>query len=165
MDGNKIDDPSIMADSFNNFFVNLGPDLASKIPNSPTEFHGFLGNRNSQSIFFEPVVEEEVKIIINNLNNKKSSGHDGITNFLLKNVADEIISPLTYILNQSLFSGKIPNEMKIAKVVPIFKKGEKDSVNNYRPISLLTLVSKILERLVYTRTVKFLLDHEILSNS
>ena len=165
VDGNKTDDPATMAESFNNFFVNLGPDLANKIPDSQTEFHTFLKNRTSQSLFFEPVVDEEIKIIINNLNNKKGSGYDGITNFLLKNVVNEIISPLTYILNQSLSNGKVPDKMKIAKVVPIFKKGHKESLNNYRPISLLTTISKILERLVYKRTLKFLIDYNILSNS
>ena len=157
-DGVQVDDPSTMAKTFNDFFVNLGPNLANKIPDSQTEFHAFLKSRSSQSLFFAPVVEEEIKDIINNLNNKKSSGYDGITNFLLKNIINEIISPLTYILNQSLFRGKVPQKMKIAKVIPIFKKGQKDSVNNYRPISLLTSISKILERLVYVRTLKFLVN-------
>ena len=138
------------------FFVNLRPNLASKIPDSQTEFHSFLKNRNSQSLFFAPAVEEEIKHIVNNLNNKKSSGFDGITHFLLKNIINEIISPLTYILNQSIITDKVPQKMKIAKIVPIFKKGQKESLNNYRPISLWTSISKILERLVYTRTLKFI---------
>ena len=83
----------------------------------------------------------------------------------MKNVVNEIISPLTYILNQSLSNGKVPDKMKIAKVVQIFKKGHKESLNNYRPIPLLTTISKILERLVYKRTLKFLIDYNILSNS
>ena len=113
-DGLQIDDPQAMAEAFNDFFVNLGPNLASKIPDSQTEFHSFLENRNSQSLFFAPAVEEEIKDIVNNLNNKKSSGFDGITNFLLKNIINEIISPLTYILNQSITTGKVPQKMKIA---------------------------------------------------
>ena len=164
-DGLKVDDPPKIAEAFNDFFVNLGPNLADQIPNSNTDFHTFLRNRNSQSLFFAPVVEEEIKDIVSNLNNKKSSGYDGITNFLLKNVINEIISPLTYILNKSLTSGKVPLKMKIARVVPIFKKGQKDSVNNYRPISLLTSISKILEKLVYTRTIKFIVNCKILSDS
>ena len=87
------------------------------------------------------------------------------TFFFFYNIINEIISPLTYILNQSLFRGKVPQKMKIAKVIPIFKKGQKDSVNNYRPISLLTSISKILERLVYVRTLKFLVNCNILSDS
>ena len=77
----------------------------------------------------------------------------------------EIISPLTFILNQSLSSGKVPNLMKIARVIPIFKKGQKDLVNNYRPISLLTSFSKILERLVYKRTLKIFISCKILTDT
>ena len=116
-------------------------------------------------MFFAPVVEEEIKDIVNNLNTKKSSGYDGITNFLLTNIVNEIISPLTHILSLLLTSGTVPQKMKIAKVVPIFKKGQKDSVNNYRPISLLTSISKVLDRLVYTRTLKFLVNCKILNDT
>ena len=163
-DGRHIDDPVAMAEVFNDFFVNLGPHLANKIPNTQTKFHSFLKERNANSLFFIPIVEEEIKEIVKNLNNKKSSGNDGITIFLLKNIIDEIISPLTHILNQSLSTGKVPQKMKIAKIIPIFKKGQKEIVNNYRPISLLTSISKILERLVYKRTLRFLVNCKILSN-
>ena len=163
-DGLQIDNSTDMAEIFNDYFVNLGPDLANKIPNSRTSFHSFLKDRNSESLFFVPIVEEEIIEIVNSLNNKKSSGYDGITNFLLKNIIHEIITPLTHILNQSLAQGKVPIKLKIARVVPIFKKGQKESVNNYRPISLLTSISKILERLVYKRTLRFLINCKILSN-
>ena len=164
-DDRKIEDPVDMAAVFNEYFVNIGPDLASNIPQSGIDFCNFLKDQNPKSLFFAPVVEEEVKDIINNLNAKKSSGYDGITNFLLKNIVNEIAIPLTHILNLSLLSGKVPQKMKIARVVPIFKKGQKDLVNNYRPISLLTSFSKILEKLVYTRTVKFLFNCKILCDS
>ena len=154
-----------MAEEFNNYFVEIGSKLASNIPDSDKQFHEFLENRNTQTLFFTPVTEEEVKDIINNLPAKKSSGFDGITNFLLKNVINEIISPLTYIFNSSLPNGIVPEKLKIAKVVPIFKKGQTDSLNNYRPISLLPSLSKILERLVYTRTLIFLNKCNILSDS
>ena len=96
----------MMAAVFNEYFVNIGPNLASNIPDSGTNFRNFLKDQNPQSLFFAPVVEEEVKDIINNLNAKKSSGYDGITNFLLKNIVNEIVTPLTHILNLSLSSEK-----------------------------------------------------------
>ena len=68
------------------------------------------------------VMEEKVEDKINNFYTIKASGFDGITNFLLKNLSDEIISPLTYIMNMSLLKGVVPDQMKIAKVIPIFKK-------------------------------------------
>ena len=72
-----------------------------------------------------------------------------------------IADPLVYIINLSISSGIVPDNMKIAKVVPIFKKGNKDDVNNYRPISLLTTFSKIIERIIYIRTIKFCQLHNI----
>ena len=165
VDNAQLKEPSEISEAFNNFFVNIGPNLASSIPNSHKPFHHYLNNKNASSLFFDPVVEEEVKDIVNNLNTKKASGFDGITNFLLKNLVDEIISPLTYILNMSLLKGVVPDRMKIAKVIPIFKKGNKEELGNYRPISLLTSLSKILERLVYSRTLKFFNEFNIFSNS
>ena len=152
-----------MAEVFNEYFVNIGPNFANNILNSNTNFRNFLKDRNPQSLFFAPSVEEEIKDIVNNLNEKKSCGYDDITHFLLKNIVNEIITPLTHISNLS--SGTVPLKMKIARVVPIFKKGKGDSINNYRPISLLTSISKCLERLVYKRTIKFLVNCKILCDS
>ena len=135
----------------------IGPNLASNIPDSRTEFCNFWKDQNPQSLFFAPVVEEEVK--------DKNFRIRWDYKYSIKNIVNEIVTPLTHILNLSLSSGKVPHKMKIARVVPIFKKGQKDSVNNYRPISLLTSVSKILEKLVYTRTVKFLLNCKFLCDS
>ena len=164
-DGIKIDDPKEMAEVFNNYFVNIGPNLAHNIPDSNKDFHSYLTNRNPQSLFFTPVTEDEVKQVVNNLKTKRSSGYDDITNFLLKNIINEIVAPLTHILNLSLSQGIVPQNMKIAKVIPVFKKGPKDSLNNYRPISLLPSLSKVLERLIYTRTLDFLVNCNILSDS
>ena len=165
VDNAQLKEPSQISEAFNDFFVNIGPNLARSIPNPDKTFHHYLNNKNSFSLFFEPVAEEEVKDIINNLNTKKAAGFDGVTNFLLKNLVNEIISPLTYILNKSLLKGVVPDQMKIAKVIPIFKKGNKEELGNYRPISLLTSLSKILERLVYSRTLKFLNEFKVFCNS
>ena len=72
-----------------------------------------------------PILEHEVIDVVNNLKAKKSSGYDGITNSLLKKIIGQIISPLTHIFNLSLTKGTVPNKMKIAKVVPIYKKRNK----------------------------------------
>ena len=97
--------------------------------------------------------------------NKKSSGHDGINNFILKGVISSIADPLAHIFNESLSSGQIPHLMKVAKVIPLFKKGDQLEINNYRPISLLTSLSKVLEKIIFIRTIKFLKLNNILSNS
>ena len=111
-----------------------------------------------------PTNEEKVLSIIHFLKIGKSPGCDTISNSLVKNLAVEIVQPLVHIFNLSLTNGIVPREMKVAKVVPIFKKGDPKLLTNYRPISLLTSFSKILEKLIYVRTVKFLNSSKIFSN-
>ena len=113
-------------------------------------------------MFFTPITEEEVIKVIKNLDTKKSAGHDGISILIIKKLADELSNPLTYIFNMSLKSGIVPDQLKIARVVPIHKKDSKNVFNNYRPISVLPGFSKILERLVFNRCISFLNKYNIL---
>ena len=155
--------PAGMAEIFNDFFSSIGKNLSQNIPSSCKSFRDFLGTPNSKTIFFDPTYAEEITKIVANLKEGKSPGHDGIDNYLIKNIFPQIVDPLVHIINSSLTTGHVPNSMKIAKVIPIYKKGEKDDVNNYRPISLLTFISKILERIVYIRTERFLKTCDIFS--
>ena len=99
------------------------------------------------------------------LNIKNSSpGHDDINIKVLKAIKDDIIAPLTHLCNTSLITGKVPNELKIAKVIPIHKKGKLNELGNYRPVSVLPAFSNVYERLVYNRIFKFIDDHNILYN-
>ena len=164
IDDNNIDDPNIMAESFNSYFSQIGENLARSIPDNNKPFHEFLQSPNTSSIFFTPTDSSEIINIVNNLKTHKSPGFDGINNYLLKSVIKQIVEPLVYIFNLSLTSGQVPNDMKLAKVIPIFKKGDNLLVSNYRPISLLTSLSKVLEKIVYKRTIDFLNKHNILSN-
>ena len=84
---------------------------------------------------------------------------------ILKKVIQNIVSPLTYICNKSFINGVFPDEMKIAKVIPLFKAGEKNKFTNYRPVSLLPQFSKVLEKLFNVRLEKFLVKHNILSEN
>ena len=83
---------------------------------------------------------------------------------LIKKSINYILYPLTHIVNISLSTGVVPCHLKIAKVIPIHKNGETDLIKNYRPISILPSFSKIIEKIVYTRTVSFLQKHNILTN-
>ena len=80
-------------------------------------------------------------------------------------IAPFIVPPFTSICNHSLLSGRVPNELKIAKVIPVYKSGESSLVSNYRPISILPCFSKILERVVVNRLNKFIAKFKILSPS
>ena len=98
---------------------------------------------------------EELLDIVSSLKNKKSPGYDHVTNELITIFIAGIVIPLAHIFNLSMANGIVPMKMKIAKVVPIFKKGDPQLLNNYRPISLLTSFSKLLEKLIYIRTITF----------
>jgi len=116
-------------------------------------------------IFLNRTDKDEIRTIITQMNPRKSSGDDEISVKLIQNSSDILINPLLFIFNESLKQGVVPDKLKIAKVIPIYKKGDKYSTKNYRPISLLSNFDKILEKLVYKRLIKFFNKYELLYNS
>ena len=164
IDDQMVGDKNIIVEKFNEYFCNIGPNLKKNIPNSQTDFHDYLGERNMQSLFLVPTNDEELLGIVKALKNKKSPGYDHIVNELIKQVIVGILQPLVHIFNLSMSSGVVPINMKIAKVVPIFKKGDSQLLTNYRPIPLLTCFSKILEKIIYVRTITFLNKTCVFSN-
>jgi hypothetical protein len=110
-----------------------------------------------------PTSDEEVTNIIKTLKNS-SPGWDGISVSILRNTCSHIVKPLVYLLNLSLSSGLVPNELKVAKVIPIFKSGESSALCNYRPVSILPILSKILEKLMYVRLCSFFDKMKVLSD-
>ena len=101
--------------------------------------------------------------ILTNLNSYKSAGSDGIPPYMFKSCKASIAAPLASIINQSLLSGVFPTAYKHAHVCPLFKSRDKLSATNYRPISLLPLASKVLEKIVHPQVVEFFSDHNELS--
>ena len=161
--GTIITDPTVISNEFNDFFVNVGPNLASKIQSTGKHYYDYLSTAHKQSIFMRPIVEDEILKIINKFDKNKSAGHDGIGNLIVKGVAKEILYPLTAIFNRSLSTGKVPDSLKIAKVIPIHKKDDKEIFSNYRPVSVLPCFSKILERLIFNRCIEFIENNNILN--
>ena len=88
---------------------------------------------------------------------------DEISVKLLKKLVYYITLPLTHIFNLSLSTGRFPNSLKLAKVIPVYKKDDSSLISNYRPISLLPSISKVLEKLVYKRLFKFLINNNLLN--
>ena len=158
IDGTECTNPQTISNKFCSYFSNVGKTFAARIPSPQHSIDTYLSKirRNEQSLFLSPTTEIEVQKLINKLPNKRSSGHDDIDNVLLKEISPMIISPLTQLFNESLSQGKFPDIFKMAEVVPLHKNGAKDQFTNYRPISLLLTISKILEKIVYTRIYKFL---------
>ena len=147
----EIKDPSDIANAFNSFFTSIGPELASKTRCDNLHFSKFLSPPVSKTIFFNKTNQSEIASIAKAFKSKTSTGYDGLSMKLLKQIIFSIVSPLEYIFNMSLLKGMCPNLLKIAKVIPIYKKDDKSQITNYRPISLLPSISKFLEKIVYKR--------------
>ena len=121
-----------------------------------------MGDRIGNSFFTAPSVPFEISDIISALKSGKSLGPNSIPMKVLKCLSPLISSPLSQIINESFQSGIFPDKMKLAKVIPLFKKGCPLTASNYRSISLLSVFSKITEKVMYERLYKFLEKHEIL---
>jgi len=144
-----------IANMFNQYFVNVGGNLANALPNAFLNFKNYLGPSYRNSIYVNPISNEEVFNLINTISGGKAAGDDGFNLELIKNNSLHFVQPLTYIYNLSLFSGVVPNALKLAKVIPLFKKDDEKIPSNYRPISLLSILNKILEKLISKRLYDF----------
>ena len=153
-----------MANTFNNFFVNVANGVTNCIPRSPKSPLDYLDKNNPHSFFISPAAPYEISDIIILLKTGKSIGPNSIPLKLLKILSPHISSPLSLIINESFQSGIFPVKMQQAKVTPLFKKGCPLTASNYRPISLLSIFSKITEKLIYKRLYNFLEIHKILYN-
>ena len=107
-----------------------------------------MGHEQSHNFKFDTITNIETIRIITNIKSKQSCGHDSISTALLKQIKTEVSPSITLIINQCLTTGIFPNKLKIAKVVPVFKKGDNELLNNYRPISVLPSISKIFETVI-----------------
>lgn len=153
-----------IANGFNNFFVNIGSNLAKDIgsPSTRINFNDYLKSEKTDSTFqFDLVSPNTVGKIIDSLKNKASSGYDCISTRLMKQIKNEILEPITLIINQAIMTGIFPDKLKLAKVIPIYKKADERLLENYRPISLLPAISKIFEKVIHKQVFRYFTDHDL----
>lgn len=155
-----VNDGQNMADIFNNNFIDSISNLTSNFKNY-TENIGFS---IQQSIFLSPLTVNEVKKIIISVTNKNSAGYDQIPCSLLRKIADYLLVPLTYLINLSFETGYFPEQLKIALVIPVHKRDDPRNPENYRPIALLSVFSKIFEKAFLLRLNSFLDRYDILTS-
>ena len=150
--------PQEITKGFCDHFANVGKNYAEKLNLSSVLVETYVDQitQSDTCMFMHPTDTEEIKSIIRLLPSKNSSGFDDISNTLLKRICDSIVIPLNIIFNKSLQSGIFPDLMKRADISPLFKSKLENDTNNYRPISLLLTISKILEKIVYKRTYSFM---------
>lgn len=149
-------DPGIVSEIFNNYFVNIANKIKAKIPFTRHNFQSYLKNPNPNSFFVNPTNPTEVSLLIDSLKNNKACGPNSIPVSILKLINFDISITLSKLVNLSFSSGIFPTILKEAQVIPIFKKGSTLEVHNYRPISLLSNIDKIYQRLMYKRIINFL---------
>ena len=125
--------------------------------------YDYLNSKCEKSVSLMSVAESEV--VVNELSLKISTDHIGLNMEIIEHVIFNIAKPLCYISNKSFLDGTFPDKMKIAKVIPIYKSGDKNLICSYRPISLLSQFSKILEKLFGKRLENFLTKYNLLNDS
>ena len=153
-----ISKPQDIAETMNKFFCNVGKDLSENIPNKENPLlNGDYGERETDSTFpFKPITTDEVKKACSKIKNSNGSGTDRISSHFIK-VGIEILAPsLAQLFTMSLSVGCFPDNWKTACVAPIFKQGSKDDRSNYRPISVLPVVPRLFEKLVYNQLYDYL---------
>ena len=160
INGKEIKDRQRICNEFNNYFINIGPKLAKNFENSLNPMQYVKSTLDSISI---PIISEsEVVAAIKSLKNS-SAGYDELPARILKQNINIFIKPLTHLINSSIKEVIFPDELKIAKVVPIFKAADKHCIENYRPISVLSVFSKILEKVVYNHLIEFITKSKVLN--
>ena len=158
--GKTLSNLEEIANAFNVYFANIGEKLASEIGeniNNNADYTNYISMLPSVETRFQfkCITDNDTRLAIDKLENKSSSGHDGISNKLLKMLKFELSKPLNLIINQMITTGVFPDSFKISKIIPLFKKGDSSLLSNYRPISLLPTISKIFERILYNQLYEY----------
>ena len=152
-------DSKQIANEFNVYFSSIAEKLQSRIYHQGQDFSKYLTDRNINSFFIKPTDETEIKQIIKNININKASGPHSIPTEILHLVMEIIAYPLTQLVNMSFSNGVYFQNLKTSKALPVYKnKGNILECENYRPISLLSNINKIVEKLMHSRLYNFLTD-------
>ena len=144
---------------------NIGGNLSQKIKSTNINIKTFLKGDYRTSIVFNLTTPDQIEKITSSLKNKNSCGFDNINIKVVKATIFKISNTLSKLINISLMSGLVPDGIKIAKVIPLFKAGDRQLQTNYRPISILPCFSKIYEKVVYKRMMSYILNFNILNKN
>ena len=160
-DDSKITGDKVIANGYNNFFVTIVPSLAKRIPKyNDILFTQYLPDKVDDTMFLQPVTEEEFLQLVIKAKSKKSKDHYQFDMCLVKKDNTTHSEPtgthLQYLTNERYF----PDRMKIARVIPLFKNGDVKEYSNYRPVSILSQFSKILEKVFHNRLMYSLMTNK-----
>ena len=158
IDNNEIIEPVEISSELNKYFCSVGVNLSDKLPTSQFDYSHYMDHSLKESFFCNPISETEVILELQKLAKKRKASLESINPEILSQVAFVIAKPLRHIYNCSRLNGRVPDEFKTAKIIPIYKKGDTASPGNYRPISLLPVFNKIFEKLICNRLLAFLIN-------
>ena len=160
-----------VANEFNSFYTTVAASLVEKLPTSCNIFGSEHVNKyysdkgiQQNSFSLNPVTPECILKHLQSLKRNKSTGLDGVSAKFLNDSAQTIFNQVTHIINLSINTSTVPSSLKCAKVVPLYKKDNKFEVGNYRPVSILCSLSKILERVIYNQLEEYLVSNNLLYN-
>ena len=164
INNNLINDPTQVANEFNNYFSNIAKNLQAKIHSQGQDFNKYLGDKSKNTFFISPTDKTEIIDIINkHINMNKASGPNSFPSMIIDLIKEQLAEPLSDIINLSFEKGIYIDKLKISRIVPIYKeKGDKLLCKNYRPISLLSNINKIYEKLMHKRLYSFFEDQNLI---
>jgi hypothetical protein len=162
VNGSMVNDENTIANELNTYFANVGIHLSNKIVQSENSFKDYLLTKTQSKFKLNHISESTILEIINGLQNKSSAGCDGISNKIIKFAKHAIVKPLTIIINQCFQTGLFPDNLKESKVIPLYKNNDPSLMSNYRPISLLSSISKIIEKVMFSQLYEYLDKNKLL---
>lgn len=167
VNGAQIDDSTNIANEFNRYFVNAASDIKQAIPSNQARDELYLNDENFDiSTPFESseTDENEILAIISNLNSSEAKDFYDLSNNFLRMHKKALAKPISTLINRCLKEGIFPRQLKIATVKPLFKAGDKTNVNNYRPIAILPIISKVFEYVLLNRLTDHLKNNNIIND-
>ena len=163
---NGLTNPKDIAEVFNDYFANIGQNLASnQTDNTNFNFETYVKKAESEFTAFQPVTISQVYQLLTSLSSNKATGVKKISSKIIKIASPAIADLLTHIFNQAVTLSSFPDEWKTARVVPLYKNGQRNLAGNYRPISVLPVISKIMEKILYDQLYNYLSNFNLLSDN
>ena len=160
-DGHYVTNPKEIANAFNNYFVNVGKEVQNEIGHEEKSALDYLTEIDDRFEFNEVSIQK-VTDLLTKLPKGKGCGPDDISAEFIHEILPNIVAPIHHIVNLSLKTGDVPHQWTISKVTPIHKKGNREEMGNYRPISLMSVLAKVIEKIVFEQTYEYVKSKNIL---
>ena len=164
INGEDCSDRQVIADNFKDFFSTIGESNEKNIrKHNGSHFQDYLTNHTDCHFAFHLINNNDTIRIIKKIKFSKSKGHDGVSTELLKLINNDISNCIILIINQSLTSCIYLDSLKVAKVTPIYKKNNNKIISNYRPISVLPVISKVFKNVIFDQLSEYFVTNNLFS--